>query len=228
MNIKDLRKVMAPLSRRIRMLAGRGSVAMSDDTGRIQKLQLTVLNGERISEVARVQQFGHSSRPPKGSTCVVLCMSGSRTYPLVIAVDDPASRPTGLDEGESILYNAFGDYAKLDKDGNFRVHASTKVYIDSPEAEFTGNVTVDKNLTVRQNAEVVQNLVVDENATVKGILYAQGVDGSGVSINATGHIFSGGDVRDSVNTMASMRVVYNGHTQPVVGGTAEAPPAQMT
>lgn len=208
-----IRAMLKPIGRRIRLLAGRGSVAAVDDAAAMQKLQLTVLQDERLPAVERVQQFGFSGNPPKGSTCVVLCMAGSRSYPLVIAVEDPATRPKNLPAGAAEIYDAAGNYLRFNADGTFYLKAATSGVVDCPQVEFKGNLTVDQNLLV------------------KGTMAVQGTDGGGFSIAATGSIQSAADVKDATGTMATMRGQHNAHGHGNVqngAGISAGPTVNMT
>jgi phage baseplate assembly protein V len=168
MNIKDVRKVMRPVNRRLRMMASRGSVTLTDDTKAIQQLQLTVLNGEVIPNVQRVQQFGFSGNPPNGATAVVLCIAGSRSYPLVIALDDPASRATGLPQGASEMYDQAGNYLRFHNDGTWSLHSTGNGTCDSPQVTFNGNLVVGGNLNVGGAAAVSGNQTIGGNLAVTG------------------------------------------------------------
>lgn len=53
----------------------------------------------------RVGEYGLASNPPAQSHAVVLTTGGDRTNSVVIATNHQQSRPTGLQPGESALYN---------------------------------------------------------------------------------------------------------------------------
>ena len=217
-----VRQLLAPLARRVRMLATKALVSQADDSLPLQMLQLTALAGERLSNVQRIQQFGSRGNPPAGSQALLICVGGSRSFPVVVAVENPGAAPAGsLPSGGYEIYDANGTYLRFNNDGTFYLKAATSGVVDCPTVEFTGNAVIDGNLTVKQN------LLVDQNATILGVLEAEGVDGSGNSITTVGKIAGGADVSDSHGTMQAMRGVFNTHTQPVVSGTAEAPPVPM-
>lgn len=143
-----LRRLMAPLERRLLSLASRSTLVLVDDSGTKQLVQITALASERGSKIQRLQSFGFTANPPPGCSGLLISIGGSRTHCLFIEGEN-GNRKKDLQTGESAQYNDFGDYILLDKDGNCRVHASTKVLIEAPEAELTGNCTVDGNLHVK-------------------------------------------------------------------------------
>jgi len=218
-----IKTVMAPLERRILALASRATITLVDDTGVKQLVQITALNGER-DQAQRLQAYGFSSNPPLGCSGLRLCIGGSRTHVLFIEGED-GSRKNGLQAGETAQYNSVGSYILLDKDGNCRVHCGTKVLLDAPEAECTGNLTVDGNFTVKGDSTLQQNLIVGENATVEGTLAVTGVDGlSGDSIHTGGNIRSDAEVHDGSRSMQQIVDAYNPHVHGSSPGPSNAIP----
>lgn len=145
--IRAVQRVQQPLMRRIRAIASRATVGRVDDAGRLQAVQISVLAGERLDNVQRLQQFGHSGMPPAGSTCLLISIGGSRTHCVVIGGEDN-SRPRDLASGESQLYNSTGDFVWLKTSGEMVLKAASSVTIDSPMATFTGDVHVQGELHV--------------------------------------------------------------------------------
>lgn len=112
---------------RINNLFERFKLTGSDDTGPLQKVK-GMGRGSRLfggqALVNRFQQAGFSSRPSAGEG-VVICLNGNPDQALVIVLDNPAKRPTGLEPGESVQYNEFGDFLKIDKDGQAHLYCKT-------------------------------------------------------------------------------------------------------
>ncbi|HVT35410.1 MAG TPA: hypothetical protein VHE37_07500, partial [Nevskiaceae bacterium] len=50
--------------------------------------------------------------------------------------------------GESASYNLWGDFIHLKQDGTVHLKARSKLLVEAPETEFTGNVTIDGNLHI--------------------------------------------------------------------------------
>lgn len=204
-------KLIAPYSRRIRLMVGRGVVAIVNDALKIQGLQISLLADEVRDNVERFQDYGFTSHPHPGAEAITLSVGGSRDHCVVIKVDDRRYRLKGLAEGEVAIYTDEGDKIHLKRGreievvGGEKVMASTKVAVisattsakvDSPNTEITGNVAIGGNLIVT---------------------------GTGV---VTGALSSATSVADPTGTMQGMRGVYNGHTHPENGeggGTTSAP-----
>lgn len=96
---------MTELGNRIKGLVVRAIVNAVKDSGAIQVLDLSVLDGENRSEIERVQNYGVTSNPPKGTKCVALAIGGNRERLLVIATDHEG-RPINLLAGEVKVYNS--------------------------------------------------------------------------------------------------------------------------
>lgn len=209
MKAADLQKLLRPVLARIRALAARASLTRVDDSGLSQQVQITVLAGERLDQVVRLQNFGLSANPPAGSTALLISLGGSRTHCVVLGADH-ASRPRDLLSGESQQYNQWGDCVYLRESGETLVKSRTKVLLDAPLTETTGDMKVGGNF------EVVGT------STLTGAVSAE------ATISAAGEIHSDSSVSDSAGDLAEMRSVFNAHTQTVTAGVAQPPSVPMS
>lgn len=100
-----LARLLNPIRRRIRLIVSRAILtADADDSQGCQRLDLALLADEERASVARVQQYGLSTRPPAGAEAVCLSAGGVREHMVAVAVDTTDSRPTGLKPGEVALW----------------------------------------------------------------------------------------------------------------------------
>lgn len=194
--LQAFRMLLRPISRRIALLAGRGVVRLSDDSGSLQTLQADLLKGETRSGLERFGQFGWTSRPPEGSELVALFFGGVRDHGVVVAVEDRSSRPTDLAEGESCAYNAHGVRILLKEDGSIEITANGGVKMTAATLELSGDLKVD------------------------GKIEAGGKISSDASIEAAAQI------SDALGSMTEVRDLYNAHTHLGVqsGSSATATP----
>jgi phage baseplate assembly protein V len=222
LTIPHVKQLLRPLARRVRMLATKVIVAQVDDSQPLQLLQLTGLGDERIPNAQRIQQFGSRGNPPAGSIGIRICLGGAGSFPVVVSVEHPGSVPDGaLPDGGYEIYDSSGTYLRFNADGTWYLKAATSGTVDCPDVQFTGNANVRGNLVVQGTA------LFDQTVTVLGALEAEGTDGSGNSITTTGNIAGGASISDAHGSMQAMRVVYNGHTQAISGGVAQAPSSTM-
>lgn len=117
MRMSDLTKVLRPLRNALANLVARAVVQLVNDSGGLQGVQLSVLDGETREGVERFQEYGFTSSPRPGAEAVVLFVGGRRDHGLVVAVDDRRYRLTSLSAGEVALYNDAGARVHLKADG---------------------------------------------------------------------------------------------------------------
>lgn len=148
MTIDELRRFIAPLTRRVMLMVSRGTLGPIDDSTDLQRGQVTMLAGETRDRVERVQPFGFSSVPLPGSDALIICVGGNRDHPVVVNVDDRRFRPTGLGAGEVCIYSSqTGHRITLKADRsieiegeNVLIKAAEKVRLETPQLEVTGEV----------------------------------------------------------------------------------------
>lgn len=136
------------LPNRVRLMVSRALVALVDDGKKLQELQVSLLEGEARAVAERFQQYGFTSVPLADAEAIALAVGGSRSHIVVLAVDDRRYRRKDLQPGETCIYNQHGDRVHIREDGTIDVVASTKVFVDAPEVECTGNVLIKGNLHV--------------------------------------------------------------------------------
>lgn len=133
--------------------AFRGVLQRSGEGAGSQLIQGEGLAGEPLQDLELFQQFGFTSRPPAGTAIVVLPLGGRTSHGIIIATENGQYRVKGLAEGETAIFNAFGDTFVF-KDGQidgttkrFTLTATEGMQFDSPQANFTGAVTVQQQLS---------------------------------------------------------------------------------
>lgn len=137
--IRDIKKIAAPLKRRILLLINRGVVRSVIDTAKRQYIQLSGFAGETKDSVERVQQYGFTSNPHPGAQVVFVRLAGNSEHPVVIAADDPRYRYKGLAPGEVAIYTDEGDVIHFKRDRVIEITAGTKVRIIG-DLEVTGEI----------------------------------------------------------------------------------------
>lgn len=90
------------------MTAGRGLVARTDDTKKMQRHQARLLAKETKDDIEHFQPYGFTSVPKGGAETVVLFLGGNRSHAIAIVTDDRRYRLHGLESGEVALYTDEG------------------------------------------------------------------------------------------------------------------------
>lgn len=151
-----------------------GLVSQADDSEEIQALQITQkaagsgFMDRVLDRVRHVFSFGFTSVPPIGSVVAFLCRGGDRSNTMAFAIHHAASRPRGLQPGDSAMYDVRGVILKFTADGPILdcaglpliIRNASKVTIDVPEVEITGSLTVQGAFTAQADATVDGDLSV--------------------------------------------------------------------
>lgn len=144
--VTAIRKLTAPLQRRVRLMVSRGIVRLVNDAATMQELQLGLLADETRDSVERAQNYGFSSRPHAGAEAIVVCVGGSRDHSVCIAVDDRRYRVRGLQEGEVAIYTDEGDSIVLKRGREIHITSGALVHVAAPTVSIVGNVEVEGNI----------------------------------------------------------------------------------
>ena len=110
-------RVIAAIRRKIFLLIGRALLTTIDNSGKVQRVQVTGLKDETISDVERVQNYGLESFPKTDMEVTMLFLNGNRDQGIAVGVMDRANRPTGMSTGDVMLWNTDSMKVWLKKDG---------------------------------------------------------------------------------------------------------------
>lgn len=117
------RSSTADAAKRAYLGASRATIGKVSDGKKMQEVDLDITSDETRSGVERPQNYGFSSVPLAPSSngeaaeAIIVGMGGSRSHPVVVAIDDRRHRPKDLQGGESIQYDDQGQKVHLTRDG---------------------------------------------------------------------------------------------------------------
>lgn len=128
--------------------AFRGQVRRTDAGGGVQRIQLEGLDGETVQDLEHAEQYGFTAHPPAGSDCVVVPLGGKTSHGIIVTTTNGAYRITGLQEGETAVYNIDGAKIVL-KLGRIididcevlNINAPGGVNIDAPNVDCSSEIT---------------------------------------------------------------------------------------
>lgn len=143
------------LYRKSMMAFSTGKVTAMKDNSGVQTLQVQH-PAEVRGGIPRMAEFGFSSGLPEGTEVLVACISGDRSSGIVVASNHSGYRHSGLNDGETVIYNQWGQYVKLTEDGievqangkkvevlqatEVTIEASTSALIKTPLLKCTGDI----------------------------------------------------------------------------------------
>lgn len=123
-----------------------------DATATLPPVQVTGLAGEQLA-AELMQHYGIASAPLQGAEVIVLPVGGQSAHGVVIASIDGRWR-IELQPGEVALHTDEGDHVHLRRGriveivtDTLLVKASTKVRIESPRVEATGDIHADQDVS---------------------------------------------------------------------------------
>jgi len=124
------------------------------DDGEFQEATALGYDSERFKRVHRVQAFGLSSHPPKGSHGIALAANGRPDQTVLIGTEHVDFRPRNLPEGATRLYDKDGTFVFLDADGNLfaetrkkaAIKAGEEAVIEAPTIRLKGNLVIEGNI----------------------------------------------------------------------------------
>lgn len=139
---------------RIAGMLGIGRITSQKDSGEIQSAQYqTPLE---VASAPRMADFGFSSGLPVGTDVVIAFIGGDRSSPVIIASNHQGYRRTGLNPGETAIYNQWGLEALLTENGvfidakgkdvevnnatNVTINASAGILAKTPVLKCTGDI----------------------------------------------------------------------------------------
>lgn len=130
-------RMMAPLQRAIANMAARASVVLADSAGKLQRLQVRILNGEVKSSLDHAEAYGFTSCPHEGAEAVTLFFGGDRSHGVALVVGDRRYRLQGLAAGEAALYDDLGHKVHLTREGIVIDGAGQQILVtNAPKARF--------------------------------------------------------------------------------------------
>ncbi len=153
--MSDVDGSISRLYRQVRMMLGLGKVTGSSDAGVAQNVQYQTQMEVR-SNTPRMAEFGFSSGLPVGTDVVLAFLGGDRSNAVIIGSNHQGFRHTGLADGETVIYDQWGQYVKLTEAGIVveaqgqpvtvnnatvvTINAATEIQMNTPVLKVSGDI----------------------------------------------------------------------------------------
>jgi len=111
------------------------------------KVQVTILDGETLNNVHRVEPYGFSYRPKPGCRAHLFFPAGDRSYGVALVIGDKRYQ-MDMAEGEVALHDDEGNHVYIKRGGEIEVKAAVRVIAQTPLFETSGDAKVGGKLTV--------------------------------------------------------------------------------
>lgn len=141
MTFFDLEKILIPIKRKLFLMIGRAILTAVNNSGKTQKIQVTGLKNETITDIERFQEYGFESYPKIDSDAeaVIAFINGNRDQGIVLCVHDRDNRPTDLSSGNVRMYDSNNNKITLTDDGiKIEDKNSNIIELKSGEINITG------------------------------------------------------------------------------------------
>lgn len=209
---------------KIRRLAGRALVRRVTYANKIRYLQIQQEGGVPVDDIEHFEPFGFTSHPLPNSEAIVLAFNGNGSHAIGLLVGDQRYRLV-IAEGESAIYNNFGDKVHIKKDRTISVEAAVKVIIDTPEVEMTGKLTVAQSITAGTYMSAGTYISATTNVLAGANMTAVGIVKGAILTNTAGTASMAEDGTMSVKDVYAEGVSLKGHVHSngYNGGNTGAP-----
>ena len=133
-------RILKAIKNKIMLLVGRAILTAVNNDGKLQKVQLSGLYKETISDVDRPQQYGLESYPKidANTEVIFLAQGGNRDRSIAIVIGNRELRPKDLSEGDVCIYNQKGDRVWIKADGTIKVEGDNVEMLGADEAFVKG------------------------------------------------------------------------------------------
>ena len=200
----EIRRLIAPVERKLRLVATKAIVELVKDDIGLQGAQVSLLEDETSDEGAEhMQPGGLTHKPFQGAEGVFLSIGGVRDDGVVICVSDRRYRPKDLEDGETCLYNEGDKQSTLHMKADGSIEVTAKTGGDNPSTLIMaadGSVTV-----VADNGGSPSSLTMAADGSVT-VAADGGGNPSTIAMDASGNVVVESTADVQVNTGGSMVV----------------------
>lgn len=153
--LAEFRHLIAPVQRMAQMMIARGVVTAVDDTAKTQEIQLKVFNGETLSGIERIQDYGFTSVPFPGAEAVIGSVQGNRTKSVALVVGDKRYRLTAMQGGEVALHDDQGQTIIIHRDRieltspTINLIASSQINLTAPQLTINGKTQTSDDVVIK-------------------------------------------------------------------------------
>lgn len=116
-DLLDFHRLIQPIKNKIFLMLGRAIVKLINNVEGTQKIQVTGLKNETLSDVERLQEYGFESHPLSDSEAIIISLNGNRDQSISIKVHDRRYRPKTLLSGDVCMYDYRGVQVLIDATG---------------------------------------------------------------------------------------------------------------
>ena len=143
---KPWEKPLNQANRKLRNLIDRGVLNRVSYDGRVRMMQVSPRENLTLDGLEHIEPYGFTSHPLPGCEVIVASLGGNRGRALVLTAHD-ARHQIVIAEGETAVFTHLGEKVHLRQDNSILVKAGTRVLLDTPLTQLTGDLDVGGSIT---------------------------------------------------------------------------------
>ncbi len=128
------------LASSLRGLVVRAVARISGDGEAAQQAQLSGHAGQTRQAVEILHPYGFTGHAPAGGVTLLIHPNGDQSDPVALPPSHAGSRRQNLIAGQVCVYDAFKTEILLGNDGTITIKAATKIRLETPLLEVTGEI----------------------------------------------------------------------------------------
>lgn len=221
--MSDLGNLLRPLANRLSNMLARGKLTAVKASGKMQSVQLDLLDGESKARLEHFEPYGFTSHPHPGSAeAAVVFLDGDRSHGIVLVVADRKYRITGLRQGEVAIGDDLGQKVHLTRDGIVVQGAGLPMVVeDTPSITFRADNFIRFETPRVECTQLLMSMQYQMGGVTGGVGALTAVYGAGtMTWNNTSLVANGGTLRHDGKNIGSSHT----HGGIAVGGSNSAIP----
>ena len=132
-------EIIRKIINRLKNSVSQALLAAVKDSEGLQVVKVEGYADEIADGIERIQNYGLTSNPPKGSEAIVVNIGTNSDHGVVIAMDSATYRKKNLKPGEVAVYDKNGSYILLKEDGTIEINPSKDYTIISDKIMLGGS-----------------------------------------------------------------------------------------
>lgn len=147
-----MKQALRQQAQKISNMLSRGVVTLANAAGKMQTLQVSLLDDEAKDDVEHFEPYGFTSNPQAGAEVLAAFIEGDRSHGIVICAADRRYRLAALKSGEVALYDDLGHVIKLARTGIEITGAGHEIKITNcPKVSVTGGDVVADGISLKNH-----------------------------------------------------------------------------
>jgi len=218
----DFIRLINPIKRKIFLSMCRGILKFINNDEGTQKVQLTALAGETITDAERFQEYGLETYPLTEAELFGAFLNGNRDQGIILCAHDRRYRPKNLSEGEVALYtsedlvNDFRFWLKTGRIASLTADKSEET-LDTSKTITTPLLTIDgETVDINTTTTTIDGITITITGATIAIVGATTIAGSSITLNSNTVSLGGGGGTLRKLIHEEFKTLFNDHVHSAI------------